>query len=64
MTVNDLIEELKKHPGHWPVMIESPDESDECGFETLHYPIGDIQAKTGKEIYGTAAIHLIADEIS
>ena len=63
MTVDDLIAELKKHPGHWPVMIETIDHTAEqlFGPEYAHYPILEIQSKTGMEIHGMAAVHLIAE---
>ena len=56
MTVAELIEELKKQPLHWPVVIESPTN---ISFDV--YEIVELQSATGKGVHGMASIHIVTD---
>lgn len=58
MTVSELIEELKKMPPHWPVVIESPDD---VQSDSDVYEIIELQPMTGQTVHGMACIHIVTE---
>lgn len=64
MTVAELIEELRKHPGHHTVMLETYDTDLESGSQAEVWSfIGEIAGQSGIDAIGPV-VRIVAESIT